>query len=124
QKVMDGGVKVVKSPEAAREMASKLLGNYLKTIQTGDGCKQVKTLYVEDGCQIAKELYLSILMDRAASAPVLIVSSEGGMDIEDVAHKTPEKILRTHFDPHVGLGDYQARSLGFAMGLTPAQVGA
>ena len=123
QKVMDGGVKVVKSPEVAREMASKLLGNYLKTIQTGDGCKQVKTLYVEDGCQIAKELYFSILLDRAAAAPVLIVSSEGGMDIEEVAHSHPEKILKAHFDPHFGLGAWQARSFGFEIGLTPAQIG-
>ena len=123
QKVMDGGVKVVKSPEAAREMASKLLGNYLTTIQTGDGCKQVKTLYVEDGCQIAKELYFSILLDRAAAAPVLIVSSEGGMDIEEVAHSHPEKILKAHFDPHFGLGAWQARSFGFEIGLAPAQIG-
>ena len=122
QKVMDGGVKVVKSPEAAREMAGKLLGNYLKTIQTGDGCKQVKTLYVEDGCQIAKELYFSILLDRAAAAPVLIVSSEGGMDIEEVAHSHPEKILKAHFDPHFGLGAWQARRFGFEIGLTPAQI--
>ena len=122
RKVLDGGVKVVKSPAEAKDIAGKLLGNYLKTIQTGDGCKRIGTVYVEDGCQIAKELYLSILMDRAASLPVLIVSSEGGMDIEEVAHRSPEKILRTHFDPHVGLGDYQARSLGFAMGLTPTQV--
>jgi succinyl-CoA synthetase beta subunit len=124
KKVMDGGVKVVKGAAAAKEAASKLLGNYLKTIQTGDGCKQVKTLYVEDGCQIAKELYLSILLDRAASAPVLIVSSEGGMDIEEVAHSHPEKILKTHFDPHHGLGAWQARRFGFEIGLTPAQVGA
>jgi succinyl-CoA synthetase beta subunit len=123
QKVLDGGVKVVKSPEAAREMASKLLGNYLKTIQTGDGCKQVKTIYVEDGCQIAKELYFSILLDRAAAAPVLIVSSEGGMDIEEVAHSHPEKILKAHFDPHFGLGAWQARRFGFEIGLTPAQIG-
>jgi succinyl-CoA synthetase beta subunit len=122
-KVMDGGVKVVKGAAAAKEAAGKLLGNYLKTIQTGDGCKQVKTLYVEDGCQIAKELYFSILMDRAAAAPVLIVSSEGGMDIEEVAHSSPEKILKTHFDPHAGLGAWQARRFGFEIGLTPAQVG-
>ncbi|MBA2479038.1 MAG: ADP-forming succinate--CoA ligase subunit beta, partial [Planctomycetes bacterium] len=122
-KVMDGGVKVVKGPEAARDAASKLLGNWLKTIQTGDGCKQIKTLYVEDGCQIAKELYLSILMDRAAASPVLIASSEGGMDIEEVAHKTPGKILKLHFDPHQGLGAYQARRIGFDIGLTPTQVG-
>ena len=123
KKVMDGGVKVVKSPEQAKEMAGKLLGNYLKTIQTGDGCKQVKTLYVEDGCQIAKELYFSILMDRAAASPVLIVSSEGGMDIEEVAHSHPEKILKTHFDAHAGLGAWQARRFGFEIGLTPAQIG-
>ena len=122
-KVMDGGVKLAKSPAQAKEFASKLLGNYLKTIQTGDGCKQVKTLYIEDGCAIAKELYLSILLDRAVGAPVLIVSSEGGMDIEEVAHHTPEKILKTHFDPHAGLGDWQARDFGFQIGLTPNQVG-
>ncbi|MBA3686764.1 MAG: ADP-forming succinate--CoA ligase subunit beta [Planctomycetes bacterium] len=123
-KVLDGGVKVVKSPAQAKEVAAKLLGNWLKTIQTGDGCKRIKTVYVEDGCRIAKELYLSILLDRAASLPVLIVSSEGGMDIEEVAHHSPDKILRTHFDPHVGLGAYQVRRLGFAMGLTAPQVGA
>jgi succinyl-CoA synthetase beta subunit len=122
QKVMDGGVKVVKGAAAAREAGAKLLGNWLKTIQTGDGTKQVKTIYVEDGCQIAKELYLSILLDRAAAAPVLVVSREGGMDIEEVAHNTPERILKLHFDPHVGLGAYQARRLGFELGLTPIQV--
>jgi len=121
-KVMDGGVKVVKGAAAAKEAAGKLLGNYLKTIQTGDGCKQIKTLYVEDGCQIAKELYFSILLDRAAAAPVLIVSSEGGMDIEEVAHSRPEKILKAHFDPHFGLGAWQARQFGFEIGLTPAQI--
>ena len=123
-KVMDGGVKVVKSPADAKAMAAKLLGNWLKTIQTGDGAKQVKALYVEDGCKIAKELYLSIVLDRALAKPVLVVSSEGGMDIEEVAHNTPEKILKVHFDPHSGLGAYQARRLGFEIGLTAAQVGA
>ena len=122
RKVMDGGVKLAKSPAEAKDYATKLLGNYLKTNQTGDGCKQVQTLYIEDGCAIAKELYLSILLDRAAGAPVLIVSSEGGMDIEEVAHSTPEKILKTHFDPHAGLGDWQARDFGFQIGLTPTQI--
>jgi succinyl-CoA synthetase beta subunit len=122
KKVMDGGVKLAKSPAEAKDYASKLLGNFLKTIQTGDDCKQVQTLYIEDGCAIAKELYLSILLDRAAGAPVLVVSSEGGMDIEDVAHHTPEKILKTHFDPHAGLGDWQARDFGFQIGLTPTQI--
>jgi succinyl-CoA synthetase beta subunit len=122
-KVMDGGVKVVKSPADAKAMAAKLLGNYLHTIQTGDEPKQVQVLYVEDGCQIAKELYCSILLDRATGTPVVIVSSEGGMDIEEVAHKTPDKIRRFHFDPNVGLGAYQARRAGFELGLTPVQVG-
>jgi len=121
-KVMDGGVKVVKSPAEAKAMAAKLLGNYLHTIQTGDEPKQVKVLYIEEGCNIAKELYLSILLDRSAGAPVMIASSEGGMDIEEVAHNTPERIHRVHFDPHIGLGAYQARRIGFEIGLTPAQV--
>ncbi|MBA3846617.1 MAG: ADP-forming succinate--CoA ligase subunit beta [Planctomycetes bacterium] len=121
-KVMDGGVKVVKSVADAREVASKLLNNWLKTIQTGDGCRQVRTLYVEDGCRIAKELYLSIVLDRAVSLPVLIVSNQGGMDIEEVAHATPDAIVRAHFDPHIGLGAYTARRLGYQMGLTTPQV--
>src|SRR3954471_4615699 len=121
-KVMDGGVKVVKSPADAREVAGKLLGKWLKTIQTGDGARQVKTLYVEDGCRIAKELYLSILLDRAASTPVLIASSEGGMDIEEVAHRTPDRIIRAHFDPHLGVGAYLARRIGYQIGLTTPQI--
>ncbi len=121
-KVMDGGVKVVKSVADARDAAGKLLGNWLKTIQTGDGCRQVRTLYVEDGCRIAKELYLSIVLDRAVSMPVLIVSSQGGMDIEEVAHATPDAIIRAHFDPHIGLGAYTARRLGYEIGLTTPQV--
>jgi len=124
KKVMDGGVKLAKSPAEAREIAGKLLGNYLKTIQTGDGCKRIHTLYVEDGCKIAKELYLSVVLDRAVGLPVMVVSKEGGMDIEEVAHSKPEAILTVHLDPHAGLGDYQARRLGFEMGLTPIQIGA
>lgn len=123
EKVMDGGVKLANSPEEARELAGKLLGNYLKTIQTGDGCKQVQRLYIEDGCDIANELYLSVLLDRSVSRPLLMVSSEGGMDIEEVAEKTPELIHKMHFDPHQGLQDHAARVLGFRMGLTPKQVG-
>ncbi len=122
--VLEGGVKLARSPQEARDYASKLLGSWLKTIQTGDEPRQVHTVYIEDGCRIAKELYLSILLDRAASLPVLIVSSEGGVDIEEVAHRSPEKLLRTHFDPHIGLGDYQARRFGFAMGLSAPQVAA
>ena len=122
--VMDGGVKIAKSPAEAKGFAEQLLGNYLKTIQTGDGCKQIQRLYIEDGCDIANELYLSILMDRAESKPLIMVSEEGGMDIEEVAEETPEKIHKLHYDPHVGLEDHQARLLGFKMGLTPKQVSA
>jgi succinyl-CoA synthetase beta subunit len=122
--IMEGGVKVVKSPADAKIMAGKLLGNYLKTIQTGDGCKRVQTVYVEDGCRIAKELYFSILLDRAVGLPVAIISSEGGMDIEEVAAHQPEKIRRFHFDPHQGIVDAQARRAGFELGLTPVQVAA
>ena len=122
-KVMDGGVKLAKSPAEAKDYAGKLLGNWLKTIQTGDGAKQVHTVYVEDGCKIAKELYFSILLDRALSLPVIIASPEGGMDIEEVAAHSPDKLFRAHFDPHAGLADCIARDIGYRMGLTPVQVG-
>jgi len=124
QHVMDGGVKVVKSPEQAREIAGKLLGNCLRTAQTAGTGKRVNTVYVEDGCAIAKELYLSVLLDRAVGAPVVVASADGGMDIEQVAHDTPERVLRVHIDPALGIQDHQARLLGFQQGLTPVQVGA
>jgi succinyl-CoA synthetase beta subunit len=123
QVVMEGGVKLAKSPSEAKELTAKLLGNYLKTIQTGDGCKQVQTVYIEDGCDIANELYFSILLDRDAGKPLIMASSEGGVDIEEVAESTPELIHKLHFDPHLGLQAHQARLLGFKMGLSPKQVG-
>jgi succinyl-CoA synthetase beta subunit len=123
-KIMDGGVKLARSVAEAKDLAAKLLGRFLKTKQTGDGCKQVGTVYVEDGCRIAKELYLSILVDRAVSLPVLVASREGGMDIEEVAERHPDRILKVHFDPHSGLGAWQVRRLGFDMGLTAPQVAA
>jgi succinyl-CoA synthetase beta subunit len=122
QHVMDGGVKVVKSPEQAREMAGKLLGNCLRTAQTAGTAKRVNTVYVEDGCAIAKELYLSVLLDRAVGAPVVVASADGGMDIEQVAHDTPERVMHLHIDPALGILDHQARRLGFEQGLTPTQV--
>ncbi len=124
QLVMEGGVKVVKSPEQAREVAAKLLGNCLRTAQTAGTGKRVNTIYVEDGCAIAKELYLSVLLDRAVGAPVVVASADGGMDIEEVAHNTPERVLRVHIDPAQGIQDHQARLLAFQQGLTPVQVGA
>jgi len=124
QHVMDGGVKVVKSPEQARDVAAKLLGNCLRTAQTAGAGKRVNTVYVEDGCAIAKELYLSVLLDRAVGAPVIVASADGGMDIEQVAHDTPERVMHLHIDPALGVLDHQARLLAFRQGLTPVQVGA
>jgi succinyl-CoA synthetase beta subunit len=122
--VMEGGVKLAKSPAEAGELTGKLLGNWLKTKQTGDSAKQVGTVYIESGCAIANELYLSILLDRAVGKPVVVASAEGGMDIEEVAESTPEAIHREHFDAAEGLHGYQVRKLGFAMGLSPKQIGA
>lgn len=111
------GVVLVRSPEEAEENASRMLGNTLVTIQTGDEGKQVNTLFVEEGLDIARELYLGIVIDRETLCPVLIMSSEGGMEIEVVAEEAPEKILREHFDADLGLMPYQARNIAFALGM-------
>lgn len=111
------GVVLVKSADAAKENAARMLGSTLVTIQTGPEGKQVQTLLVEAGLNIARELYLGVVIDREVGKPVLIVSSEGGMDIEVVAEKSPDKILQEHFDPDAGLFPYQARKLAFALGL-------
>ncbi len=111
------GVVLVRSADEARANAAKMLGNTLVTIQTGDEGKQVQTLLVEAGLNIARELYLAVVIDREVGKPLLMVSSEGGMDIEEVAEKTPEKILKEHFDADAGLFPFQARKLAFALGL-------
>ncbi len=111
------GVQLVKSAEEAAEVAKNLLGNTLVTIQTGAEGKTVNQVFVEEGCNIARELYLGIVLDRAASVPVLMVSSEGGVEIEEVAAKTPEKIFKEHFDPHFGLQSYQVRKLCKSLGI-------
>lgn len=111
-----GGVKVCKTKEEAKEMATKMLGNTLVTLQTGAAGRQVKTVYFTPASAIKKEYYLSILLDRATSRPVIVASTEGGMSIEEVAHNTPEKIIKVLVDPAVGLADYQVRSLIFALG--------
>ncbi|MEM7812291.1 MAG: ADP-forming succinate--CoA ligase subunit beta [Planctomycetota bacterium] len=111
------GVVLVKSPEEAAENAARMLGNTLVTIQTGDEGKQVNTLLVEQGLDIQRELYLACLVDRETRQPVLIASTEGGMDIEDVAHDTPEKILQEPIDRGYGLHGYQVTKLAFALGL-------
>ncbi|MDA7980579.1 MAG: ADP-forming succinate--CoA ligase subunit beta, partial [Pirellulales bacterium] len=111
------GVQLVKSADEAQAVAQNLLGNTLVTIQTGPEGRTVRHAIVEEGCDIARELYLGIVVDRAAAAPVLMVSSEGGMEIEEVAAKTPEKIFKESFDPDVGLRPFQARKLAAKLGL-------
>ena len=104
-------MELVKSADAAAQVAENLLGNHLVTIQTGPEGQRVNQVFVEAGCNIARALYLGIVLDRATAKPVLMVSSEGGVEIEKVAAETPEKILKEHFDPHAGLDSYQVRKL-------------
>jgi len=112
-----GGVKLAKSTAEARAHAENILGMTLVTPQTGDAGKLVRKVYVEAGCNIAKEYYLSLLVDRAKRGVVIIASTEGGMEIEEVAHKTPEKILNVMIDPKVGLQAYQTGKLAFDLGV-------
>jgi succinyl-CoA synthetase beta subunit len=116
------GVVIVRSAAEARENAQRMLGSTLVTIQTGDEGKQVNTLFVEQGLKIARELYLGIVVDREIGGPVLIMSSEGGMDIEEVAKHHPEKILSEPFDASDGLYPYQARKLAYALGMDATAV--
>ena len=115
--VMQGGVKLARSAAEAREYAFNMLGNALVTKQTGPGGRVVKRVYIEAGSNIARELYLSIVLDRAVGLPLIMASTEGGMDIEEVAEKHPEKIMRVHFDPREGLWPNQARRIAFFLGL-------
>jgi len=105
------GVQLVRSAAEAQDVASRMLGKTLTTIQTGPAGQVVRQVFVEEGCDIARELYLGIVIDRAAARPVLMVSSEGGVEIEKVAAETPEKIFKEHFDPDAGLQAYQVRKL-------------
>lgn len=118
-----GGVKVVKSVEDARDTANEMLGMQLVTHQTGPVGKEVKRVYIEEGCDIARELYLSFLIDRATSCITVMASTEGGMDIEEVAEKTPEKIIHVTIDPAIGMHAFHARQLAFGLGLEGKQVG-
>src|SRR6478609_4769531 len=108
-----GGVKVVKGAAAARETAQKILGMNLVTHQTGPGGKLVKRLLIEQGVDIARELYFGIVVDRGAGRVVVMASSEGGVEIEEVAAKHPEKILKEFVDPAVGMAAFQARNLAY-----------
>ena len=117
-----GGVKVVKSLEEVREEANRMLGMTLITHQTGPEGREVGRIYVEDGSDIARELYLSALVDRATSRISFIASTEGGMDIEEVAAQTPEKILTIDVDPAGGISGHHGRQIAFALGLEGDQV--
>ena len=117
-----GGVKLAKSPEEAERIAKDLIGTTLVTHQTGPAGRVVSRVLVEEGLQMTRELYLSLLLDRSVGKPVMMASAAGGMDIEEVAAKTPEKIAKVYVEPGVGLVPFQARQLGFAVGLDGPQV--
>lgn len=117
-----GGVKVVKSIDDVKKEAKRMLGMTLVTHQTGPAGKTVNRLYIEDGSDIARELYLSVLVDRATSRIAFIASTEGGMDIEEVAAKTPEKILTFSVDPASGISSFHGRKVAYALGLEGDQV--
>src|SRR6266850_3393302 len=117
-----GGVKLARSPEEAGEVFKKMMGMQLVTHQTGPQGQKVRKVYVEEGCDIARELYLGITLDRTIGRNLTMASSEGGVEIEEVAAKHPEKILRAAIDPVVGLAGYQARNLAFGLGLKGSAV--
>jgi succinyl-CoA synthetase beta subunit len=117
-----GGVRIAKSVGEAAEQARMMLGRTLVTKQTGPAGKQVNRVYIEDGSDIAKEFYLALLVDRASSRISFVASTEGGMDIEQVAHDTPQKIHTFTVDPATGLSDFHGRRVAFALGLEGAQV--
>ena len=112
-----GGVRLTKSVEEAAEEAKKMLGRTLVTKQTGDAGKQVNRVYIEDGSGIETEMYLALLVDRATSRVAFVASTEGGMDIEEVAEATPEKILTLAIDPATGYQPFHGRRIAFALGL-------
>ena len=113
-----GGVHVVSNASKAKEKAQAMLGNVLVTKQTGEEGKEVSSVYFNEATDIEKEYYLAVLMDRATSKPVIIASTEGGVDIEEVAESSPEKILKVLVDPALGLRPYQARQIAFGLELT------
>ena len=117
-----GGVRVVKSVDDVAENAASMLGQILVTKQTGDEGKEVKRVYIEEGCDIARELYLGILIDRATSRVTIMASTEGGMEIEEVAEATPEKILRIDIDPATDIQPFHVRQIAFGLGLEGDQV--
>jgi len=117
-----GGVKIAKSPDEAERIASQMIGMTLVTHQTGPEGRVVSRVLVEEGLKMTRELYLSVVLDRAAGKPAMMASADGGMDIEEVAASTPERIHKVHIEPGVGLVPFEARQLGFAIGLDGPQV--
>ncbi len=117
-----GGVKIAGSAAQAKEFALRMLGNTLVTHQTGPAGRKVQTIFFTEATDIAKEYYLAILLDRATSQPVIIASTEGGMDIEQVAAQMPDKILRRQVDPALGLRAFQAREISYRLGLGEEQI--
>tara|TARA_X000001036_G_scaffold69283_1_gene60512 strand:- start:2435 stop:3604 length:1170 start_codon:yes stop_codon:yes gene_type:complete len=117
-----GGIILCRSPDEVYEAAEKLIGSKLITPQTTAEGVEVKKIYVEEGCSISRELYLGIVLDREKDLPVIMASIEGGVEIEEVASKNPEKILKVHVDPITGLGDWQARKIAFGLGLEGKQI--
>ena len=117
-----GGVKVVRSLEDVKNAASELIGMNLVTHQTGPEGREVKRVYVEEGCDIRRELYLSILIDRVTSRITIMTSTEGGVEIEDVATDSPEKIIRVDIDPVYGVQPFHAREIAYGLGLEGDQV--
>jgi succinyl-CoA synthetase beta subunit len=118
-----GGVKLAKTLDEAAAHTKSILGMQLVTHQTGPAGQKVRRVLVEAGSAIARELYLGLVLDRASSKVVFMASQAGGMEIEEVAHETPEKIFKEYVDPAIGFQPYQARSLAFKLGLEPAQIG-
>jgi len=112
-----GGVKLAKDPQAVREYAAAMLGKKLVTHQTGPEGKEVQKVFIEQGCDIAKEYYLGMVIDRATFRVTMMASSEGGVEIEEVAARSPEKILRAAIDPAAGFVDFQGRKLAYGLGL-------
>jgi succinyl-CoA synthetase beta subunit len=117
-----GGVRICKSLDEVKENARKMLGHVLVTKQTGAAGKEVKRLYIEEGCDIARELYLGMLIDRATSRITVMASTEGGMEIEEVAARTPEKILKLAIDPAIGFQPFHGRKLAFGLGLQGKEI--
>jgi len=120
---LGGGVKLAKSIDEVREFADEILGMTLVTHQTGPEGKLVQKVYIEEGADIADELYLGVVLDRAKEMPVIMASTEGGMEIEKVASETPEKIVKVAVDPTIGFQGFHGRKLAFGLGLPKEQVG-